>query len=314
MKTLTAVKLLAAWAFTKTVMEQYYSFFIYIPNNWNSLTIRNVTGELQACSAPDYWRTEANLKKICQLDGETYYLKAASPKSLKEAFARKFANHNLDIKAPDTELLYEANGVVHSYFGTPVNNEYYIASKAIAAFKAAVKLTGHYFFSAPAEVRSQFVQHIGEDGIAKFAVASTFYDDLNLNNWGFNSQGLVLIDVDEMPSQLSDFFLCAMTNIRSLSHKSLTLSLNNILKMKAIYQEMKQKLLPKVHPDVDMPKKTYHQLIDTYLEACDCTIAKIQSELPALSSNTPAEHINNLLLSSLHDAFFKYSCHSFRPQ
>lgn len=301
---------------SKTLLEQYYSFFAFEPDNWGELFVKDVTDKLESCVAPSYWRPEVNYKKICQLDGSKYYLKAATKLSLREVFAREFANKNIGVRAPDTELLYEANGRVCNYFGMSiVKSEYYVASKAIDAFKAAASLVSSNsqgFFASGKQIRANYVARIGEQGIAKFVVASTFYEDLHLENWGYNAYGLVLIDVDTMPDNIAGFFDVAIDNIGLLARKGMLLSLNNIREIKLNYEKMQHKSLPKVHKSVDMSKDMYSALTKAYQEVCEYAIQKIKLKVPNLKDFEPDSCINDILEEGFREVRLKYNYKQIR--
>ncbi|WP_367607664.1 hypothetical protein [Legionella sp. W05-934-2] len=285
---------------------------------WEGMPVRNVTDQLNFCSTLPSWFSGVNTKKTCLIDDSQYYMKAISSNSLQETFAREFVKKNLGIAVPDTELLYEANGEAYNFFYIPVKREYYIASKEMDNFTKATNFIPslYSFFDSSDKVgffermRKNIVQKIGEYGVAQFGVAITFINDLhNLNNWGYDKKGLVLIDVDSMIDckDITNFFDFAVSNLRDHKHwGGMDFSYNNIKQMKSIYKKMQNKSIPKIHEKVDMNNETYQDLLSCNFAACELALRKIESQMPGVKHSKPSSEINQILIDSFRETYLKY--------
>lgn len=285
---------------------QLKTFGISSPSNWKDLSVKKSASKFTLCQSPSFWRVETNFKKVCELNNEIYYLKSATEHSIKEIFAREFVKKNLGIRAPDTELLYEKKGRV-SYLGVSIQSEYYVASKAIEGFVEAANFTAkgmqifypEYYDNQ--QIQNNFIKHIGEHGIAKLAVAMTFFNDLHGRNWGYDKHGIVIIDVDHVPDDnISSFFSIITENLERLDSMGITLSLDHIYKMKSIYENMRHIPIPKIQDkQVGISNETYQNLIVAYIKACDIAIQKIEKDHPLTSYSAPSFLVSH----TLRDAF-----------
>lgn len=282
--------------------------------SWNGFPVRNVTGLLEACSAPSYNRIEVHTKKTCDIAGIKFFMKAVSSDSAREAFAREFAIKNIGVKAPDTQFMYEAEGIAYTIFGLPLESEYYIASQAIEQFIPAAQAIPSWdtVLGWDAQtgyrdaMRANIISAIGEYGLAKCAVALTFFSDMHLNNWGFAKGKLVVIDVDTMPDHLGSFITVAVENIRTAVYHGMELSLNNLKKMKSIYQSMQHKSVPQMPGSANLKQADYDQLLEIYIESCDYAIDKVSAALPTLGANDYSSKINYILASGFKVVDAKY--------
>lgn len=280
---------------------------------WDGVRVRNVTDSLEACHPPSHWRLEVNHKKICRLEGKTYYLKAATAFSLREAFARAFAEKNIGINAPETHYFYESKGRVHDFFGRPLKREYYLASQEVEGYKAAAELeadscrpSSTMSEQSKSCLRDNLVQKIKEEGMARFLVALTFYKDLHLNNWGYNQNGLFLIDVDTMAEDHLGFIDTAISNLRPHNKHNIVFSLNNVKKMKLLYEKMLLKSPPTVHGSVDMSQDMYTALLQDYIEVCEGAIRRIKAEAPELGRAAASPIVNAILLQGFQSLSLRY--------
>jgi hypothetical protein len=249
----------------------------------NGPAFQNVTTELENCRSTNDW-LEVNYKKICSFHNDEYYLKQATDHSLKEAFAREFAINNLGIMAPVTEWMYEKNGQMPGYFDIPFTVEKYIASKRIqnyvsastlrpSLFRVFIPIKSQYYTTV---LRATLSKIIGENEIAKLIAAGTFFSDLHMNNWGIANNKLVLIDVDTMPTTLTEFMNNAIWSTRFYLLPLGEITLENVKEMINIYENMKLKSLPKIHSSVDMSEQLYNTLLSAYIEACQYAIERIK--------------------------------------
>lgn len=148
----------------------------------------------------------------------------------------------------------------------------------------------------------QCPDEIGENGVAQLAVANTFIRDINRMNWGYNDDGLVLIDVDnanrlyEQPQNLSEYIDIAISGIR---HYSYGLSLNNLVKMIEIYKNMRNKPLPKFHQEAGLNKELYDEVITVYIATCKETYTQIKNKFPTMPANQRTMQINKHFVSLL---------------
>jgi len=288
--------------------------------SWNGLPTKDVTGMIESCKMPDaLWGIIPNpnlhTQKICEIHGNTYYMKAANEDSLKEMFGRKFARDNLKIRAPNSELLYEAGGIAYTAFGIPTSADFYLASKKIPGFETAYSKSPslkHLFHWSPLKnylglLRAHITKNIGERGIAQLAVAKTFYGDLHGRNWGYDKRGLVLIDVDTMPTDLSGFFDLALT-MTSMFREGLPceLSLNNIKEMRRIYLPMLERKIPKMPTGEEMmTPELYVSVVSAYIEACENAIQNAL-KIPVSNHTEPSSEMNALLYASFKLVSEKY--------
>jgi len=199
-----------------------------------------------------------------------------------------------------------------------VKKEYYVASKEIKDFTKATSFIPSLYslfdrnnhLGVSSKMRNTIVKKIGERGVAKFGVALTFINDLhNLNNWGYDSKGLVIIDVDSMidSSDIINFFDSAIGNLRAHSQwMGMDFSFNNIKQMKLIYEKMKNTSVPKVHDDVDMSNEMYLRLLDCYKDACELALEKIKIDMPEIRHSKPSSKINKILINSFKETILKY--------
>lgn len=313
--------LLAATAIFYTVETPSAHSYLRAPN-WEGIPAKDVTDKLSSCKGPDYWRPEIHAKKICQIDDAEYFMKAAADDSTDEAFAREFAINVIGIKAPSTEFMYEKKGVAYGLFGHQTTSEYFIASRKIDNFKSGNSLrppaiSFFNFFDNQRyydNFRINIAKKIGEHGISKLAVAMTFYDDLHENNWGYDKDGLVLIDVDTMPQSVSAFFDSAILNTRLFLNwiSRITLTVNNIKDMKAIYESMLHKPMPVINHVTTLSPEMIETVIKAYIEACNYALQRINHKMGQLKHQIPSIAVTNILIDGFREVSMKYDKHYAR--
>ena len=226
--------------------------------------------------------------KVCYVNGKRYFLKKADSQgdSLTAINNFKLAQ-NLGITVPQIKFFYEK--------GKP---GFYLASEAIAGFQTAQALKDTSFFANENQIdRDKTVAKIGEKGLVKLAVARTLFTDFNLQNWGFDKNGLVLIDLDLSPSHLSDYFSWWRTY--ALNANFFKLSIDNVAEMRTIYKVLLAKPPPKTHASVDMTQKKYNALLMGFINACTRVI-DVYAKSPE-STSRPTWKITSTLINSIYD-------------
>lgn len=228
--------------------------------------------------------------KICEVEGKTHFIKAvplvhakhtastATKNPVKvsyEEFNRQFVQKNIGGRVPSARFFKESakSGI----------DKHLIGSEMIEGLQ----------FSQSDQLTDK---ELGPKGVARLAVAATFIKDLHNNNWGYNKDGLILIDVDSVhrpPKTIEEFINVAQFGLTP--YASLPLSLFNVRQMKGIYEEMRQKPLPKFHEEFHLTKKLYTELLDLYIQACQATIDTVKQANPSLKSNQPTREINDAL-------------------
>ncbi|KTD53856.1 hypothetical protein Lsan_3520 [Legionella santicrucis] len=142
--------------------------------------------------------------KICHFNNTRFFLKklsahyswqeaSAAPNQpgliSYEKFNQNFGINNLKLQTPNDQFFRENNG------------------------------THENFYSGHAEIDFKYMEenkndlkNIPKKEVAKLMVASTFIQDLHQKNWGYNKDGIVLIDVDSanrVPNGFSDYLHAA---------------------------------------------------------------------------------------------------------
>ena len=232
--------------------------------------------------------------KICEIEGKTHFIKTVpivratrekrsateKPSMVSyEEFNRQFVKENIGGKVPNAKFFKETteHGI----------DKHFIGSEMIEGlqFSDSGKLTD---------------KELGPKGVARLAVAATFIQDLHNNNWGYNKDGLILIDVDSVhnpPKSLEEFINVAQFGLTP--YASLPLSLFNVRQMKGLYENMRQRPLPKYHNEFYLSKKLYKEVLDLYIQACQAKIDAIKQAKPTLKSNQPTREINDVLSAAI---------------
>lgn len=222
--------------------------------------------------------------KICQIDADTYYLKALQEMpSMQERnaeqgkpglvtyeeFNRQFVRKNIGARAPETRFFREAVGYNHE--------KLYLAGK---------KVDGLNFVS-----RWNSQEH---QDVARYAVAATFINDLHSANYGYQDDALVLIDVDSvnrLPGGVLDYLNIAL---ESFDLRVDNMSLQNFIEMKEIYEKMRRTPLPKFHDDFKLTNEVYQDVLRIYINACDDAIVHGGKFKSALGANRPLQGLNQV--------------------
>jgi hypothetical protein len=220
--------------------------------------------------------------RTCLIDDVRYFMKYATDAlnyRFQEAYNLLFLKNLLEIETPK--------------FGYLQDRDLYFATVGVTGFVEADRHEKSNNF------RADIVKHIGEQGVAKLAVAKTLIADLaKLGNWGYApDKGLVIIDADggldnagktQMPKTVSEYFTMAAKSMRLRREKhpgqlGLALSKNNIIEMKKIYENLLDKELPCVDASVDLEPKLYKEVLQKYIASCEGVLNLIPSdEDPAL--------------------------------
>lgn len=198
---------------------------------------------------------------ICQFDGAEHYLKLFKPEpgnaQLRaagdyvsyEAYNSEFVKNNIGTQVPEVKF----------YKKSPAEKEIYKASKRIDG----LMFTGR---------KTASNEQLGNAGVAKWAVASTFIFDLHPNNVGYANNELMMLDLDGYIERPSKSFLENLINAAfSIYVTSPELSLLDLDQMIEIYREMQKKPLPKYHDELNTTEKMYQRLLQKFITISENT-------------------------------------------
>ncbi len=253
--------------------------------NYKGVPIKDISQSKNNCATKVIGHSSG---KICVIDTKKYYMKVFDDEyqnALLGIFNLQFMRDNVGIVTPEATILSD-KGI------------FYFATEEIENFVSATTFTTkthHSFFNDAVQIRALIVDKIGETGISKFMVATTFIDDLKPENWGYNDKGLVLIDLDIAPRRLLSFFA---RSPQILQH-GITLTLRNVQEMQQIYQSMLEKPLPTVDLTVDLTQKIYTTVLNVYIQACQDLIDNFSITFPSCTENTASMHINQELVNNI---------------
>jgi len=268
-----------------------------------------------------------NAGKICIIKDNKYLMKVVNTGNLNDNIITTNVLlseynfkllQNIGLKVPTTRLFYEKDGFYRDRNNRVIPAEFYHASQFINDFhtfesfsnqiKANIR-NGEYKaiynsnLSNQEIIRAELVKKIYEKGIAQLAVASTFIDDVitNQSNWGLANNDLYIIDVDNAPQSLDDYYSLATSMPLFFKIKGIPLSLNTLEEMKKIYKNMLDEPIPILHQDVDISADVYQLLIKSYLKSCEDTSVAIKLQYPNHSNEEPNNIINRELEKNLQD-------------
>lgn len=213
--------------------------------------------------------------KICIIEEKKYYMKLFEDDHQNQIlgfYNIKFIKNNIGITVPNAQIFSE-------------NAKFYFASEAVPDFVSASSLNSYK--KDPNKYRDMLVEKIGENGISKLMVATTFIDDLNLDNWGYDKNGLVIVDMDRAPRTLEEYILNAKMILES---NSVPLTLNNIKEMREIYITMQTKPLPTIDATVDITPEFYQLILNVYIQSCELIMKDFH--FSTLNERTPSSDIN----------------------
>lgn len=226
--------------------------------------VKDITGLTTSCRSKPSGYTPG---KVCKIHNKTYFLKKEGFEGDDPLFSKYnflFAKNNIGITVPKAKIFYE------------YNYDYYLATKEVRDFMPARVLKLH-----DASIRTdlgieddeeihkpKLVEKIGKQGVAKLAVAETFFADFNPGNWGYDKNGLVLVDLDKGPKLWYQYFTSARCDETSNLFRRVLLSIDDVIEMQKIYRTMLTKPVPKLHASVDMHEDMYKALLDVYIESC----------------------------------------------
>ncbi len=223
---------------------------------------------------------------VCQFHGKTHFMKVV-PMTIPDAdktnnvrlsteeFNRRFVHDLIGINVPST----------HFYKATNNDDTFYVSSENIEDLQSI-------------DPDKDMDIQLGPEGVAKLAVAATFIADLHLKNIGYNTNGLILIDVDSVnktPDSIPAYLKRAVYGIRLHAPP---LSLRNLRQMIEIYKSMSTKPLPALHNSFHLTRKLYLAMLDIYIKACNDAIdtlndlpIEVPFEVPAKQTGTPLASI-----------------------
>jgi len=245
---------------------------------FKGLPVQDITFTAKDCKRKSDGCTSG---KICNIDGKEYFLKVpetANDDLLLAKYNLLLAEQNIGITVPTTKIFYEDGELSPEnknkfFFTEQYKKNHYLATEKIE-FTPARKLQEMGFstlFKFGRSInRDELVKKIGEAGIAKLGVAETFFGDFNLGNWGYDQEGLAVVDLDKSPSWRGSWGYHNWWRTASLfTNFNVQFSIDNIKEMKNIYQSMQSKFSPRFHHSVDMSEEMYQKLLNIFITACD---------------------------------------------
>jgi hypothetical protein len=320
------------------------------PPTFMGLTAREITLNPAICTRKD---AGLNPGKICIISGVKYYLKSApsiAADTRDDSFDRTahlllLAKYNLTllqkklgIHVPEIDFFYEKGGHYTDKDGKTIVSEFYCGSKFIADFtsigcfyetinmqeiskkvKRSLKKDRSLASDIPTlidiHIRNELVKKIGEDGIAKLAVAGSFIQDLinNNGNWGYDANGLVIIDADTSAHNVDGFFETAKALPGELLKNKIALSISDVEKMVSLYDAMLESPPPALHTDVNILKDDYDLLIRAYKNACQEVIAHLRQQSPVIPEKMPNKIVNLEMEKQLTIAYEDYKLRQDGP-
>jgi hypothetical protein len=247
--------------------------FFHPYNQYRDIPMKYV-GESPAC-----WDKSigASPGKICDINGETHYMKEIVPTSKKQnnkqvlgAYNHRFLSENVGIKvSPETAFFCMGKKKVRCFFSSQ-KVEYFL--EAITLCKQSKDIWCKFNTQT-------VIDKIGEKSIAELAVANTFIKDLHTRNWGYRTttktpdqNRLVILDTDQAPERDLRQHIEFVHKQFSKQKFGIPLRLVDIFYMKNIYLAMQKKPALTYHKSVDMPPTLYKDLLKIFIEACDKTI------------------------------------------
>jgi hypothetical protein len=275
------------------------SEFIYKPisSDYPGILAQNVSGIDKFCT----WKTIGmNKGRICCWNNEWHYMKNENSDMdrLIELYNIMLVRDTLGALVPDAQYIFNEN------------TKLILETKGIENFRMAESLLpetfdkNHFSEEALTKFRGNVVAYIGEASIAKLYVVSTFIGDITAQNWGSSFKKLVFVDVDGgknkndgsrlQPDNLPAY-LQMSRNALIHDHTRIALSLQNLMDMKTLYEEMLGKALPKLHPSVDMQPELFNDILSRYIRIFDSAITYIKNQYPTIDNSTPDLLYNNIL-------------------
>jgi len=236
---------------------------------------------------------------ICSTTNDiTWYLKKVDPGNIRyadpesksdiriyEEYNREFFR-NIGIRVPET-LFFGKKKRGHSHYSPYDTDSYvlYIGSLKINDLKDPNYLDkqqlndmGFFDIFKYTFSRNNLNLHeaLGPDGLARLLVASTFVADLHSSNWGYDRKGFIAIDVDGYITitTLENQIEISLKNIKKINNnfEDIGLTMEDIIKMKEIYEEMLHIPLPPHHDQFSMSEEDYHKILLRNIRVCDRVI------------------------------------------
>lgn len=151
-----------------------------------------------------------------------------------------------------------------------IDNKTYTGSKFIPDFYSMSRyksIIGR-FFSFKSYDSTLIRNKFGHEPVRQLAVANMFIHDLNDYNVGFNKEGLVIIDSDLTPPT-NHITTYLYINIINFSNFQFHLTLNDIVHMKIMFENMKTISLPNDPTQVGISADVYEKVLMHAIELCD---------------------------------------------
>ena len=245
----------------------------------------------------------------CIWEGVKHFMKLETPdkQRLLEFYNIAFVKQTLGVIVPKAEF------VMHK-------DQLYLSKEEIPLFKAAKSFYDRFKYtltepeseqaktfraaSNRAYLRQKIVPRIGgEAELAKVIVGTMLVGDLTLENWGFTNKKPVFMDVDggktpeglsKQPKTMLEYLDLARSTILHDPYR-FDLSLRNLQDMKNIFDGMLDKVLPDVHPEVNMSREFYEMLIRTFSKVCSEAMSQIVRARPDQALDKIDEYHNYVM-------------------
>lgn len=230
---------------------------------------------------------------ICDIAGTTYYMKSV-PKVVfdsnvvssngaaallsYEEFNRQFVQNNIGARMPSATFFKTRRMMFFK--------NYYIATEKVEDLKFV-------------DSKVNQDMKLGFRGVAKHAVATMFIHDVHLRNFGYDKDGLIIIDADSaniIPKSIEDYLDRAILGIKEYS---LLLSVHHLRQMISIFEEMQKIPLPAYHDKFGLSHADYLKILETYVGLFKQVIDFLKLNRPDLKASQPDYYINVLLYQIL---------------
>jgi hypothetical protein len=234
--------------------------------------------------------------KICDVKGQTYFLKSFPIFSTKPVPGDKTSKRTIVVQEEFNRQLMRKAGVrvPQTQFFKQVENsgqrKLYIGTEKIAGIQFA-------------DGKQVSDKELGPKGVAKLAVASTLIADLHDQNYGWDANGLVLIDTDGVNTVPGSIDIQIGIAEYAIENTVPPLSLYDLRQMVKIYEKMRAAGLPEFHEEFGLTNERYAELLNIYIKTCQQTLAAVHRLYPNFSSSQPHFGVNsewNNQLRSIH--------------
>lgn len=228
-------------------------------------------------------------EKICRIDGKNWSMTVLDEKkkdTLRLYYNRRFTNECMGIRTPEARYFSQ-----RQYGLWNDERKIFFASEQIPGYvpgRDFLQSTQGVFGYKMPLVQQKLLEIVRESGLVNILVAASFLGSVTINDIGADGQGLVLMAADWQPESIDDYLRGTCIVGESL----LSMSLNNVRDMYALYQTMKSKSPPQVHELVDMTEERYHTLLAIYSDVCK--EVQLKGLYKGMDPQVPSFEVNRL--------------------